>query len=122
MMDASAILTDLQAALKGELGAGYSTISSFVARQGRLLADQAAFIAEQRATGALRDNDALYEHFVAGLKTNAINLTHHVAMLTALTIEKAWNAVANVLWGAMRSIMSASGVPTALLPATPPHV
>lgn len=121
-MDANAILNDLRAALKGELGQGYSTIASFVNRQGRLLADQALFIAEQRATGSLRSNDRLYKHFLEGLKTNAVNLTHHVAMLTALTIEKAWNAVANVLWGAMRSILSASGVPTTLLPATPPHV
>jgi hypothetical protein len=121
-MDASTIFTDLRAALKGELGEGYSTISSFIERQGRLLADQAAFIAEQRATGSLRDNDALFEHFLEGLKTNAVNLTHHVAMLTALTIEKTWNAVANVLWGAIRTIMSASGVPAALLPATPPHI
>ena len=43
-------------------------------------------------------------------------------MLTALTIEKAWNAVANVLWGAMRTIMSAAGVPPALLPVVPPHI
>jgi len=121
-MDATTILADLRAALKGELGQGYSTISSFIERQGRLLADQAAFIAEQRATGSLRDNDPLFEHFLEGLRTNAINLTHHVAMLTALTIEKAWNAVANVLWGGIRTILSASGVPAALLPATPPHV
>ena len=121
-MDADTILADLRAALEGELGQGYSTISTFMERQGRLLAEQAAFIAEQRATGALRDNDRLYEHFLEGLRTNTVNLTHHVAMLTALTIEKAWTAVANVLWGALRTIMSASGVPATLLPATPPHV
>ena len=121
-MDASTIFTDLRDALKGELGQGYSTISSFIERQGRLLADQAAFIAEQRATGSLRDNDALFEHFLEGLRTNAVNLTHHVAMLTALTIEKTWNAVANVLWGGIRAIMAAAGVPAALLPVTPPNV
>ena len=121
-MDASTILADLQAALKGELGAGYSTISSFIARQGRLLAEQAVLIAEQRTNGSLRDNDALFEHFLDGLKTNTINLAHHVAELTALTIEKTWNAVANVLWGGIRTIMSAAGIPAGLLPATPPQV
>ena len=42
-MDADTILADLRAALEGELGQGYSTISSFIERQGRLLAEQAAW-------------------------------------------------------------------------------
>lgn|SRR5688572_17501551 len=121
-MNADTILSDLRDALKGELGQGYSVISGFVESQGRLLADQAAFIAEQRATGDLKNNDALFEFFQEGLKANALNMARSVAMLTALTIENAWNAVANVLWGGIRTILSAAGVPTGLLPATPPHV
>ena len=38
----------------------------------------------------------------------------------ALTIEQAWNAVANALWGGMRTILTGAGVPPNLLPATPP--
>jgi hypothetical protein len=46
-----------------------------------------------------------------------------IVMLSALTIEKAWNAVAGVLWGGIRTILSGAGVPAGLLPQTPPlHV
>lgn len=121
-MDAASILSDMRSALLGELGAGYSAISGFVEDQGRLLADQAAFIAEQRANGDLRTNDALYAHFLKGLETNTANMARSVAMLTVLTIEKAWNAMANALWGGIRAILTAAGLPGPLIPASPPHV
>jgi hypothetical protein len=43
-----------------------------------------------------------------------------IVMLSALTIEKAWNAVAGVLWGAIRTTLSGAGVPANLLPEQPP--
>ena len=121
-MSATAILDEMRDALRGELGQGFSLISGFVNEQGRLLADQAVFIAEQRANGDLRDNDALYHFFLDGLKTNTENMARSVAMLTALTIEKAWNAIANALWGGLRGILTAAGVPAPLIPGAPPHV
>lgn len=121
-MDATEIFNNIRNGLLTELGEGYGTISVFVEDQGRLLAEQAAFIAEQRATGELRHNDTLFNHFMKGLKTNTENMARSVAMLTALTIEKAWNAVANALWGGLRTILTGAGVPAGLIPETPPHV
>ncbi|MEO5938463.1 MAG: hypothetical protein ABIQ43_05580 [Sphingomonas sp.] len=86
------------------------------------MAGQAELIATQRISGSLKDNDDLYEFFLKGLKTNTENLAKTVAMLTALTIERAWNAIANALWSGLRTILTAAGVPRPLLPATPPHV
>lgn len=114
------ILSDIIAALKGELGAGYSTIKTFAESQGKLLAKQAEHIAKSRIDGSLKDDDDLYHFFLDGLERNAENMTRSIVMLSALTIEKAWNAVAGVLWGGIRSILSGAGVPDNLLPETPP--
>ena len=119
-MDHQQILGDMVAALKGELGEGYSTIRSFVESQGKLLAKQAEDIAKSRVSGSLATDDELFEFFLDGLKQNAENMTKAVVMLSALTIEKAWNAVAGVLWGAIRTALSGAGVPASLLPQTPP--
>ncbi len=59
-MDSQDILGNMVAALKGELGQGYSVISSFVQNQCYLLARQAENIATSRATGSLRNDDELF--------------------------------------------------------------
>jgi hypothetical protein len=114
------ILGDMVAALKGELGQGYSTVQGFVESQGKLLAKQADSIATSRISGSLKQDDDLYEFFLENLKNNSENMTKAIVMLSALTIEKAWNAVAGVLWGAIRTALSGAGVPGNLLPQTPP--
>jgi hypothetical protein len=119
-MDSQDILGNMVAALQGELGQGYSTISNFVQTQGSLLARQAQNIAESRATGSLKDDDELFEFFLQGLQQNTENAAKSVVMLSALTIEQAWNAIAGALWGGVRSILTGAGVPSNLLPATPP--
>jgi hypothetical protein len=119
-MDHQQIFDELVAVLRGELKEGYSSISGFVATQGKLLAKQAATIAKSRVSGSLKDDDELYEFFLESLKNNTENMVKSVVMLTALTIEKAWNAVAGVLWGAIRTTLSGAGVPNNLLPEQPP--
>ena len=122
-MDHQQIFSDMAAALKGELGEGYSTIRNFVESQRKLLAKQAEDIAKSRLNGSLKDDDELFQFFLDGLQTNAENMAKSIVMLSALTIEKAWNAVAGVLWGGIRTILSGAGVPAGLLPQTPPlHV
>jgi len=119
-MDHQQILGDMADALKGELGDGYSTIKNFVESQGKLLAKQAEDLAKSRLNGSLANDDELYQFFLEGLESNAKNMAKAIVMLSALTIEKAWNAIAGVLWGGIRSILSGAGVPGNLLPQTPP--
>jgi hypothetical protein len=114
------ILDDMIAGLKGELGSGFSQIKAFVETQGRLLAKQAEAIARSRADGDLANDDEFFAFMLDNLKSNTANMAQSVAMLTILTIEKAWNAVANALWGGIRQILSAAGVPDDLLPENPP--
>lgn len=119
-MDHQQILNDIVAALRGELGSGFATIHGFVESQGRLLAKQAEDIAKSRVAGSLADDDELFQFFLENLERNAANMAKSIVMLTALTIEKAWNAIAGVLWGAIRTILGGAGVPAGLLPSTPP--
>lgn len=118
-MDNVKILDDIVAALRGELGHGYSTISSLVASQGRLLAKQVENITRSRIDGSLKDDDELFHFFLEGLQKNTVSLAKSIVMLSALTIEKAWNAVAGTLWGAIRTALSGAGVPDGLLAGNP---
>lgn len=119
-MDYQDILNRIVAALNRELGQGFSAISNYTNEQGRLLAKQASGIALSRASGSLANDDEQYHFFLANLKTNTENFVKSIVMLTALTIEKAWNAVAGILWGAIRTILQSAGVADNLLPETPP--
>ena len=119
-MDHEQILSDIVTALKGELGEGYSSIKAFAESQGQLLAKQAENIAKSRISGSLKDDDEFYHFLLNGLETNARNMARALVELSALTIEKAWNAVAGVLWGAIRTALTGAGVPGGLLPETPP--
>ncbi|OAO01613.1 hypothetical protein [Parasphingorhabdus sp.] len=121
-MDAADILNDMLGALQGELSDGYSEISEFAERQGRMLAKQAEHLAKERADGFLTDDDELFAFFLEGMQRDTENMARSIAMLTVLTIEKAWNAVANALWGGLRTILAGAGVPGSLLPETPPLI
>ena len=114
------ILTSITAALKEEIGDDLSSIEGFIESQGKLLAQQAAWIAESRATGSLRDDDELFGYFTDALEKDTKGLARSIAMHSIITIEKAWNAVADALWGGIRSILAGAGVPDNLLPETPP--
>lgn len=119
-MDFAEILGNMVAALKEEVGEDISSIRGFIDDQGKLLAKQAEMIARSRLAGSLRDDDELFEFFLEGLATNTRNLARAVAMHSIITLEKAWNALANALWGGIRSILAGAGVPQSLLPETPP--
>ncbi len=114
------VLQSIIGALKIEIGEDLSSIQGFIDSQGKLLAKQAAWIATSRANGSLKEDDELYEFFIDTLESNAEGFVRAVAMHSIITIEKAWNAVANVLWGAIRTTLTSAGVPGDLLPETPP--
>lgn len=105
--DIDQTVTDVVNALKGNLEQGWDTISSFATQQAKLLATQAQMIAQSRLDGSLRGDDALFQSFLDGLKATAENFVRTLTALTVLTIEKAWNAVVGVIWGALAKALSA---------------
>ncbi len=121
-MNADAILEAIVNGLKTELGNGFGTIASFVERQGRLLAKQAELIARSRINGELANDDEFFEWLLDRLAKDTENMARSVAVLTALTVERAWNAVANAVWGGLSAILTAAGVPAPFIPARPAAV
>lgn len=121
-MNADDMLADIISALKLELGTGFKKIAKFVEQQGKLLAKQAELIARSRINGPLANDDEFYQWLLKGLEKDTANMAKGVAVLTALTIERAWNAIANVVWGGLSAILTASGVPAPLIPAKPPKI
>ncbi|MEM8695556.1 MAG: hypothetical protein AAGE05_05990 [Pseudomonadota bacterium] len=118
-MEISEIVSDLLGNLEEQLGDDIGTIRTFASSQGKKLAAQAKLIAEQRVAGVLRDDDELFEHFVQSLKDAAENFARSVVMLTVLTIEKAWNAIVNAIWGALNGILQGAGLPSVFIPGPP---
>ena len=119
-MDFDQILLTITTSLKDEIGDDLSSIQSFIDSQGKLLAQQAIWIAESRVSGSLKNDDDLFGYFTDALRRDTEGLARAVAMHSIITIEKAWNAVANAVWGSIRAILSGAGVPDGLLPETPP--
>lgn len=117
--DADQLGRDIVAALRGELKGGWKKVSSFATRQARGLSAQAALIARERTIGSLRHDDQLYEFFVGNLREMTENFARTLAALTLLTIERAWNAVAGLLWGAINGALEGAGLGVLALPKVP---
>jgi hypothetical protein len=98
----SSILSELSALLAEDV----TDHLSFARRQTLALAKQAAWIAEATALGELDQEDR--DWFLASLARSTENFVRAVVALTILTIEKAWNAVVGILWGAIRSAIGAA--------------
>ncbi len=121
-MNPDDLFGEIVAALKGELGTGFNKIKKFVETDAKLMAKHTAWIAQSRIEGVLANDDAFYEWHLEGLKRDTVNMAKTVAVLTALTIEQAWNAVANVIWGALSKTLTAAGLPAPLIPSKPPKI
>ncbi len=113
----NAVINAVINAVKTQAGQGFSTISNLVSTQAKMMAHQAAFIAESSAVGALKDDPDLKQMFVDQLAGSVRGLAHTVAALTILTVEKVWNAVVKVLWQAINQALSSAGGGLLVLPA-----
>ena len=63
-----------------------------------MMAKQARWIAEAEARGEFADDPKLRDWFLTNLDDVARNFARTLRGLLAITIEKVWNAVVNVLW------------------------
>lgn len=117
--DPQQIGTQIVSKLNALANADLAQLSAFADRQATLLAKQAAWIAEATILHELTDDDR--EWFVNNLKDLTENFARVVVGLTLLTIEKAWNAIVDVLWGAINGAIKAAGIPIVLpIPGAPP--
>lgn len=81
----------------------------FAEEQTKLMAKQAALIAQASISGDIDAEDR--DFFTESLRKSAENFARTLAALTILTIEKAWNALVSILWGAINKAVESAGVP-----------
>lgn len=105
-IDIAKLVADIFAAIKGVAKKGFDTISGHVDAQVRRLARRTSFLTQLRAAGELSDDDFEDELQRARDLVKSIGMT--VAALAAVTLEKAWNAIVKVVWGAINGVLGAS--------------
>ncbi len=116
--DPAKIGQDIVDALNGILQDDVARYVDFAERQSAGLAKQAAWIAEATIAGEIDADDRQW--FLENLEKMTENFARVVVGLTLLTIEKAWNAIVDVLWGAVNSALKAASVPIKIpVPAAP---
>jgi roadblock/LC7 domain-containing protein len=118
-IDTTQLTTDILAALRGEITSGWGKIRAFSEKQAKALATQAAFITRSRVAGALKDDDSLFKFFTDQLKEMAANFARAVAAMTIVTLEKAWNAIVGVVWGAVNDVLTSAGFGRLSVPRAP---
>jgi len=115
--DVDAAVAALIDAVQKQAKQGWSKISGLVTQQSKMMAQQAAWIAESSVKGALKDDPVLQHMFADWLADSLRSLAKDVAALSILTAEKVWNAAAKVLWGAINKVLSSASAGLLVLPA-----
>src|SRR3954471_17105528 len=100
-IDVGKTVSDVIKALSDVLTSDIKANVPFVTEQATALANQARLIADQAVAGQLSDEQR--DFFLDHLKSHTKDLALMIAALTALTAEKAWNAIVGVLWGAINT-------------------
>lgn len=112
------VAADIVEALRGELTQVFNSTASFARSQARHLAAQAALIAEGRITGEI--DDSLLRFFDTQLRVMARNFARAMAMRALITLQRAWNAIVGVVWGALNGALGSAGLGALPIPASPP--
>ncbi len=116
-IDAGALAARIIETLRAEAGGGARQISSLARRQIAMMARQAALLTEGRIAGQIAPD--LYRFLVGQLKDNATNLVRSIVALQIVTIERAWNAVVGLIWGAINDALGGAGLARLPVPRAP---
>lgn len=108
--DVKAILDEIFDHLSFELQGAWNSISSYAERQAKMLAQQAAWIAQSRIAGSLKTDDDLFEFFTEELSDSVENFANTIALQTLLTLEKTWNSIVDILWRYINGALTAVGL------------
>lgn len=95
-------------AIHKETTKGWNKISGLVAAQSKMMTQQAAWIAESSAYGALKDDPDLRKMFADQLASSVESLSRDIAALSILTVEQVWNAAVGVLWNAINKVIASA--------------
>ena len=108
------LLKDLQRLLNEK----FNAVSTYIKNQSQMAANQAVWIASERAIGSLRNDDQNYEFFVSALNKSSTNFVRSLAQMTLLTIEELWNTIVGTVWDFLNGLLGQAGL--AALPVPRP--
>lgn len=102
--DIDKVVDDIVAALNDMLKKDIAAMRGFKRQQLRLLAERAQEISMLWARGQI--TEARANQLFAALEADAKTLADALVLLTALEVEKVWNAIVNAVWGAINGAIS----------------
>ncbi len=114
--DVNTLIANITAAVNGVVQKDLTTYEAYIQRQTRGIAEQAEWIAKSVIAGTIDDN--LRDFFLKQLADTSAVFAKTLAGLALITIEKVWNAVVGVVWGAINTAIGAL-LPFPNLPAQP---
>lgn len=104
-LDIEQLINDMKNAASQVIKQDVTVLRGFSERQLKALAKQADLIASGVVSGDIDDD--LQDFFLDSLEDMALNFAKTLRGLVMVTIEKVWNAIVGVLWGA---ICAATGI------------
>lgn len=98
-IDISSLIQQMQSAASQVANKDISVLQGFSDRQIKAIAQQAALVSAGIASGQITEETQSF--FLDSLKTMAQSFANTLQGLTAVTIEKVWNAMVGVIWSAI---------------------
>lgn len=93
------LVTDIKTAAREVLGQDISAYRGFSENQVKAIAEHAALIEHGIQSNSI--TDATKDYFLDSLEDMVLNFVKTLRGLLMVTIEKVWNAVVRILWGAL---------------------
>ncbi|WP_422050371.1 hypothetical protein [Shimia sp.] len=114
--DMEALAAQILSALQGALSDGWDQIDAFHKSQSEKLTRQAALLVQIRISGELKDSPEMFDFMIEQLQDKVENFAIAVANLTVLTLQNAWNASVEVIWGAINAALEGASLPALPIP------
>jgi hypothetical protein len=95
------LVEEIKGAASQVLSKDVATLRGFSERQIKSIAQQAELVATGIANGGITEETR--EFFLDNLEDMALNFARTLRGLLMVTIEKVWNAIVGVIWGAIES-------------------
>lgn len=100
-IDPGKIFSDAIAAANAAVSGDITKMGGYAEAKLRAMAKQASMIGTYYASKLIDDSDL--PHFLDGLEDMATSFLRTLVGLIRIQIEKAWNAIVGVLWGAIEA-------------------
>lgn len=107
-IDIERLMTDIKGAALLIVGKDLGAVKGFSDRQMKAIGQQAELVAGGILSGQITEDTR--EFFLDGIERMTQNFLETLQGLFWVTVEKLWNAVVDIVWGAINGAIKATGV------------